>query len=331
MLRLSPPDFARLEQAHQFNAHVGGAEFNVAIGAARLGLETAWISRLPQNPLGRLVRNKAREQGVDTSGIDWAETGRVGVYFVEMGAAPRPSSVLYDRSGSAIAEMKGDEFDWNRLLHGARGFHTTGITPALGPGAAQSTRAALKAARAAGCLTSYDLNYRNRLWTPEQACKVQTELMENVDVLITTEEDAHVVFGISPGAGADLTYANLEAESYVKVARALAERFKFKAVAITMRKNPSVWRNQWSALVFSQGQVYRSAEYDLEVVDRIGGGDSLAAGLLASYLKEGDWGKAVNFGVAFSALKHSIPGDCNWTTEAEVKRLLGGSSMRVAR
>ena len=331
MLRLSPPNFARLEQSDVLDAHVGGAEFNVAIGASRLGLQTAWVSRLPENPLGRMVRNKAREQGVDTSGVAWTEGSRLGLYFVEMGAAPRPSSVLYDRARSAIAEMKGDEFNWAQLVQGAKGFHTTGITPALGPGAAKATLEALKAARAAGCLTSYDLNYRNRLWTPEEARKVQTGLMEYVDVLITTEEDANVVFGIAPGGKTDTTYANLDADSYVQVARQLADRFKCKAVVITMRKNPSVWKNQWSALVFASGQVHRSPEYELEVVDRIGGGDSLAAGFLASYLKDKDWGKAINFAVAFSALKHSIPGDCNWTTEAEVKRLLGGGGMRVAR
>lgn len=330
MLRLSPAHFHRLEQLHQLDAHVGGSEFNVAVGAARLGLDTAWITALPDNPLGRLVRNKAREQGVDTAATLWSAHSRLGLYFVETGAAPRPSSVLYDRAYSAMAQLQAGAFDWPRLLAGARAFHTSGITPALGPGAAAETAAALRAARQAGCFSSYDLNYRNRLWTPEEARRVQTPLMEQVDLLITTEEDASVVFGITP-TDADPTYATLDADQYAQVARALAEKFGFKAVAITMRKNPSVWHNFWSALVYEHGHIHRSAAYELEVVDRIGAGDSLAAGLLFSYLRDGSWERAVAFGTAYSALKHTIPGDYNLATEAEVERLLSNQSLRVAR
>lgn len=330
MLRLSPPHFHRLEQLHQLDAHVGGSEFNVAVGAARLGLDTAWITALPDNPLGRLARNKAREHGVQMPATVWAAHSRLGLYFVEMGAAPRPSAVLYDRAHSAMADLQAGAFDWPAIVAGARAFHTSGITPALGPGPAAEAATALRAARQAGCFTSYDLNYRNRLWTPEEARRLQTPLMEHVDLLITTEEDASVVFGVAP-KDADPTYAQTDADQYPQVARALAEKFGFKAVALTMRKNPSVWRNFWSALVYEHGRLHRSAEYDLEVVDRIGAGDALAAGLLFSYLRDGSWERAVAFGAAYSALKHSIAGDCNLATEAEVERLLSNRSLRVAR
>ncbi len=330
MLRLTPANGCRLEQMQQLEAQVGGSEFNVAVGASRLGLPSAWVTSLPDNPLGRMARNKAREHGVDVSGVHWAPDSRLGLYFVEKGAAPRPSAVLYDRAHSAIASLRPEALDWPRLLKGARGFHTSGITPALGQGTAQATLDALKTARRLGCFTSYDLNYRRNLWTPQQAAQVQREMLDYVDLLITTEEDAHVVFGISPGT-VDTTYANLDADTYAEVARKLSETFKIPAVAITMRKNPSVWHNAWSALVWHDGTVHRSVEYQLEVVDRIGAGDSLAAGLLFSYLRDRDWGRAVAFGTAFSALKHSIPGDCNWSSEAEVQRLLSDRALRVAR
>lgn len=337
MLRLCPADGCRLEQMRQLDVHVGGSEFNVAVGAARLGLNASWITSLPENALGRLVRNKAREHGVAVEGTVWRSDRRLGLYFVEKGAAPRPSAVLYDRAHSAMADLQAGSLDWPKLLRGARAFHTSGITAALGAGAAQETLNALRTARELGCLTSYDLNYRRNLWTPAEAARVQRAMLRYVDLLITTEEDAHVVFGIAPGGpgagpGAiDTTYARLDTDKYAQVARELAQQFEIPAVAITMRKNPSVWHNAWSALVWCGGNVYRSAEYELEVVDRIGAGDSFAAGLLAAYLKDKDWEKAVPYAVAFSALKHSIPGDVNWATDAEVHRLLADASLRVAR
>lgn len=330
MLRLSPPAFHRLEQMHQLDAQVGGSEFNVAAGAARLGLEASWVTALPDNALGRLVRNQARSHGMTMPATHWAAGSRLGLYFVEMGAAPRPSSVLYDRAHSAMATLPAGTFDWAAIMAGARAFHTSGITPALGPGAAAETAAALRAARAAGCFTSYDLNFRNRLWTPEQARQVQTPLLQHVDLLITTEEDADVVFGIKP-EHADRSYATLDTDPYAQVAQALAQRFGFQAVAITMRKNPGVWRNFWSALVYAHGQIHRSAEYEVEVVDRIGAGDALAAGLLFAHLRGRGWEKAIAFAAAYSALKHSMPGDCNLATENEVERLLGGAALRVSR
>jgi len=189
MIRLSPPNYRRLEQTNLLDVNIGGAEWNVATALSRLGISTAWVSRLTDNPLGWMIRNKTREQGVDTSHIIWTKGDRVGIYFVEFGAAPRASSVLYDRVNSAISQIKPGEVNWEEVLRGAKWFHTSGITPALSPGAAQVTAEALKTAKKAGGKVSYDLNYRARLWTPEEARKCQEPLMEYVDVLFSTEED----------------------------------------------------------------------------------------------------------------------------------------------
>jgi len=331
MLRLAPPHFARLEQATQFDLQAGGSEFNVAAGAARLGLATSWVSLLPDNPLGRMVRNKAREQGIETRGVTFTRTGRLGLYFVEFGAAPRPSSVLYDRAHSAMAGMTGGEIDWAQQLAGARAFHVSGITPALGAGAAAATRKALEAARAAGCFISYDLNFRRKLWTAEEARRVQEPLLPLVDLLISNEEDAQVLFGIA-AAGGDAHYAHGVSESsHAQVARALHARFGSPAVAITLRESPAVWRNIWSGLVLEHDTLHSAPRYELEVVDRIGAGDAFVAGLLARRLQGAPWDQALAFATAFSALKHSIPGDANWATAAETEALLKDGGLRVAR
>ena len=317
MIRLSPPDFQRLEQATTLNMTVGGSELTVAAGVARLGLSAGWISRLPDNPLGRMARNKARESGVDTSHIVWAEEDRMGLYFVEYGAAPRASSVLYDRAHSAISCIKPSEVDWKKALQGARLFHTSGITPALSESAAAVTAEALKTAKELGCLVSYDLNYRAKLWSPATAQAIQEPLMELVDILITTEEDTERVFGI-------------EGEDYKQVAKKLAERFGFDAVTITLRGTPSVWRNTWSALAYAGGCFYEDVTYDIEVVDRLGAGDNYTAGFLYGYLTEGIE-KAVRLGNAFSALKHTSWSDFNWATRQEAETLLKGKSLRISR
>ena len=199
MIRLSPPHFQRLEQTATLDVQVGGGELNVAVGVARLGLTSAWVSRLPQNSLGRLAENRARQAGVDTSHLVWTADAesRMGLYFLEFGAAPRASAVLYDRRNSAISAIRPGEVDWKRVMEGARWFHTSGITPALSDSAAAVTREALQAAKQAGLTVSYDLNYRGKLWTPDKAQAVQEPLMEYVDVLITTEEDTNVVFKIN--------------------------------------------------------------------------------------------------------------------------------------
>jgi sugar/nucleoside kinase (ribokinase family) len=250
MIRLSPPGFQRVEQTNSLDIQIGGAEYNVACAAARLGLKAAWVSRLPDNPLGRRIANKAREHGVDTSSIVWAKEGRVGIYFLELGAAPRPSSVLYDRAPSAIAQIKPGEVDWKKVLGGAKWFHVSGITPALSDSAAQTTAEAVAVAKSAGVKVSYDLNYRKKLW---------------------------------------------------------------------------------SAVALESGKFHEGPRYELEIVDRLGGGDSFAAGMLYGLATKDSLENGLKFGLAFSALKHSNPGDLNWSTCEEVEDLMKGGSVRVSR
>lgn len=317
MIRLSPPSFQRLEQAHSLDLQVGGAELNTAVALARLGRSAAWVSRLTNNALGHLIANRAREAGVNTDHIVWTDGDRVGVYFLEFGAAPRASNVIYDRKNAAIAGIQPNMAAWLQLFDGVRWFHVTGITPALSPSAAETTRAALRAARAARVQTSIDLNYRAKLWSPEDAGRWMTEFMNDCDVLITTEEDVERVFGI-------------KGTNYEDVARQLSVRFPIKIVAITLRENPLVWKNNWTAIAYQDGRVLRTRSFEVEIVDRLGAGDSFAAGLIHGLL-DGDLQKGLDYGVAASAIKHSIPGDFAWITCAEVEALLRGEGLRISR
>ncbi len=318
MVRLSPPNFQRLEQARNLDLHVGGAELNVAVGLSRFGMRIAWVSKLPNNSLGHLIRNRAQEFGVDCSHIVWSGHGRVGLYFLEFGASPRASSVLYDRSGSAISMVKPGEIDWANIFSKAKHFHTSGITPALSTSAAEVTMEALKAAKKAGCSVSYDLNYRKKLWTPVEAKKVQEPMMSEVDILITTEEDTNVVFGIKE-------------KDYESVAEKLAKVFNFKIVAITLREDLSVWKNNWTAIAYQDGKIFRDRKYEVEIVDRVGAGDAFTSGFLYGWLKMKDIEKGLQYGNAFAALKHTIPGDFNWTTLEEVEAQLKGAGLRISR
>jgi 2-dehydro-3-deoxygluconokinase len=332
MIRLSPPNYQRLEQATSLDVQIGGGELNVAVGVSRLGLKSTWVSRLPNNSLARLMENRVRQTGVDTSNLLRSGDGRLGLYFVEFGAAPRASSVLYDRAHSAISAIKPGDVDWEKVLAGAKWFHTSGITPALSDSAAEVVLEALKAAHHAGAMVSYDLNYRGKLWTPEKAQTVQEPLMEFVDVLITTEEDTGVVFKVkAEGKTDDSDFKQISTESYKEVARRLQEKFQFQCVAITLRENPLVWRNTWTAIAYAEGKFYEDVKYDLEIVDRVGGGDSFSAGFIYGFLSTNSYGDALRYGNAFSALKHTTPGDFNWATCQEVENLLKGASLRVAR
>ena len=317
MIRLSPPEHQRLEQAEQLDVHVGGSELNVAVAAQRLGLKTSYVTKLTRNPLGRMIENKAREHGVDTSHIVWTDDDRVGLYFVEFGASPRANSVLYDRRDSAIAKINPGEINWENVFHGAKLFHTSGITPALSDSAAKATIEAVHQAKKFGVKVSIDLNYRARLWSQERAREVMTKLMADTDILITTEEDTKRVFGI-------------EEDTYEEVAHTLAKQFSLEAVAITLRETPSVWKNNWTAIVYADGQVYRGPKFEIEIVDRVGAGDSFAGGFLYGYVKDGPEA-GVRYGVAISALKQTNPGDLVWTTRDEVERILDGGSLRIAR
>jgi 2-dehydro-3-deoxygluconokinase len=317
MIRLSPPNFRRLEQAQCLDVQVGGAELNTAVALARLGRRSAWVSRLTDNPLGRLIANRAREAGVGTEHVVWTKDDRVGLYFLEFGAAPRASSVLYDRRNAAIAGIKPGMVDWAAVFRGVRWFHVTGITPALSAGAAAATREGLLAARAAGARTSIDLNYRIKLWSQEEAGKCMSELMQHCDVLVTTEEDTERVFGI-------------KGKDHEDGAALVARRFGLQVVAVTVRENPLVWKNNWTGIAYQDGRVLKTRTYEVEIVDRLGAGDSFAAGLVHGLL-DGDLQKGLDWGVAASAIKHSIPGDFAWITRDEVEALLSGGGMRISR
>jgi len=318
MVRLSAPEKKRLEQAEQLDVHVGGSESNVAVAIKRLGLDAAFVTRLTANPFGRMIANKLREHGVDVSHVVWTDEDRVGKYFLEFGANPRPSSVIYDRANSAISNIQEGMIDWSSIFKGARLFHTSGITPALSQSAESMTKEAMISARETGLKVSVDLNYRSKLWSEEKARKCMTELMDYTDILITTEEDTDRVFGIT---GRD----------YRDVAQQLSNRFDFEVVAITLRDNISMWRNDWTAIAYQNGEFYEDMTYELELVDRVGGGDSFTAGFLYGYLT-GDVQKAVKFGNATSAIKQTNPGDINWCTHQEVKSLAeGGDRVRISR
>ena len=323
MIRLSPPDHQRLEQAATLEVAVGGAELSVAAGVARLGLTSAWVSRLPANPLGRMIANKGREFGVDVSHVLWAEglDQRAGLYFVEHGAAPRPTRVIYDRRDSALARIQPGMLDWGSLLRETRLFHVGGITPALSTSAAETQKEALRAARAAGCLVSYDLNYRALLWTLDEARAAQLPLMEYVDILVTSLPDQPNVTELISG---------LSGVDPAEAARKLAERFGFRAVLVTLRGTPSVWRTAWSSLAFAEGQVFTDRTYEIEAVDRIGGGDACVAGFVTGYL-EGDAARGVRLGNALSALKQTSPTDWPWPTRAEAEALIAEGETRLAR
>jgi 2-dehydro-3-deoxygluconokinase len=317
MVRLSPPNFRRLEQAHSLDVHMGGAELNTAACLARLGRSAAWVSRLTKNPLGRMIANHAREIGVGTEHIVWTDDDRVGVYFLEFGAAPRASSVLYDRKDSAIARIRPGLVNWPAVFQGARWFHVTGITPALSATAAEATREALQAARAAHVQISIDLNYRAKLWSQADAGRWMSEFMQFCDVLITTEEDAERVLGIT-------------GQDFEDVARKLLKKFPLQIVAVTIRENPLVWKNSWTGIACRGNETFKTRSYEVEIVDRLGAGDSFAAGLIHGLL-DGDLQKGLDYGVAVSAIKHSIPGDFAWVTGDEVEALLTGGGLRISR
>lgn len=331
MLRLRPPGHQRFTQASALEASFGGGEANVAVGLAAFGHDARWVSAVPANPIGDWALGELRKRGVGVGEVV-RQGRRLGVYFVEVGASQRPSQVVYDRAGSAIAEVDRETFDWDRILDGAMWFHTTGITPALSATAAQATREALAAARRRGTFTSLDLNYRRKLWTPLAARELLTELMADVDLVIANEEDAEQVFGIKAGK-TEVTRGVLERALYLDVVGELFARFpRVSSVAITLRESHSASRNGWSALLADRTTHAFSRRYEIDVVDRVGAGDAFAAGLIHARLAGHDIGAAVELATAASALKHTIEGDFNCVSLAEVEALVAGDgSGRVAR
>ncbi|NLW56940.1 MAG: sugar kinase [Firmicutes bacterium] len=330
MLRLSPPGYKRFVQADSFDVIYGGGEANVAVSLANYGLDSYYVTKVPAHEIGQAAVNALRRFGVKTDAI-LRGGERLGIYYLETGAAQRPSKVIYDRANSAITQVKPGEFDWERIFEGAKWFHFTGITPALGDNVAEVTLEALKAAKKKGLKVSVDLNYRKKLWSPEKANQVMSKLMEYVDVSIGNEEDAEKVFGIK-AAASDVTSGQLNEEGYREVAKQLADRFGLEKVAITLRESLSASDNNWSALLYDGQNYYRSKTYKIHIVDRVGGGDSFAGGLIYSLLSGKSSAEALEFAVAASCLKHSIFGDFNLVSPAEVENLVqGDASGRVQR
>lgn len=330
MLRLSTPGYKRFVQADSFDVNYGGGEANVCVSLSNYGLDTRFITKVPKHEIGQCAINALRKYGVDTSHIVRGGD-RLGIYFLETGASQRASKVIYDRARAAIAEADASEFNWKEIFDGADWFHFTGITPALSDKAAELTLAACKAAQEMGVTVSVDLNYRTKLWSKEKANKVMSELMEYVDVCIGNEEDAETVFGIKAG-DTDITKGEIDHDSYEDVAKQLMERFGFKYVASTLRESYSASDNGWSAMLYDGKKSYLSKKYDLRIVDRVGGGDSFASGLIYGLITEMEPQDAVEFAVAASALKHTIPGDFNLVNKDEIKTLTqGDGSGRVQR
>ena len=330
MLRLAPNGYYRFFQDDQLQATFGGGEANVAISLANFGIDNVYVTKLPKHAIGQAAVNSLRYFGIDTSHIVRGGD-RIGIYYLEKGASQRSSVCIYDRAHSAIQEAQPDEFDWDEIFKGADWFHFTGITPALGPNMAEACRDACKAAKRLGIKISCDLNYRSKLWSHEQAREAMTELCRYVDVCVSNEEDAKVVFGIAAD-NTDIYSGKLNKEGYKSVARQLADRFGFEKVAITLRTSKSARVNNWAGMLYDGKDYYFSKEYNLHIVDRVGGGDSFCAGLIYSALTGKDSQSAVEFAVAASALKHTIEGDFNRVTTEEVEKLAGGdSSGRIQR
>jgi 2-dehydro-3-deoxygluconokinase len=333
MLRLSPPGFLRITQTPTLDMSFGGAEANVAASLAKFGLPVEYVSRLPNNDLGEACLSYLHRAGIGTRHM--ARGGdRLGIYYLETGAAQRGSKVVYDRANSAAATLQPGMIDWQVVFADAAWFHTTGITPAISASAAAAAVESMQAAHDMGLTVSCDMNYRKNLWKwGKKASEVMPELFQWCDVAVGNEEDAHDVFGIT-APHADVTAGKVEADSYRYVCEKLVERFpNLKTVAFTLRGSISASHNTWSGVLWHQGQFYSAPVFDItHIVDRVGGGDSFVAGLIYGMQVYGDPQRALNFAAAASCLKHSILGDFNDVTVAEVEKLMqGDASGRVSR
>ena len=330
MLRLSPTGFNRFVQADALELVFGGAEANVAVSLANFGMRPSYITKLPAHEIGQAAVNSLRRYGVDVSGIVRGGK-RVGIYFLEKGASQRASKVIYDRANSAIAEASPSDFNWKEIFKGASWFHFTGITPALSKNAAEICLEACKTARSMGITVSCDLNYRKKLWTPDEAKETMSSICEFVDICISNEEDAEKVFGIT-SKNTDVSSGKLNEKGYKEVAAKLCKKFGFQKVGITLRESTSASENNWSAMLYTKGKAYFSKKYTMQVIDRLGGGDSFAAALICAELKGFKPQKQIDFASAASCLKHSINGDFNQVSFDEVLTLAqGDASGRVQR
>jgi 2-dehydro-3-deoxygluconokinase len=330
MMRLTPFDHERIVQANQFQVRYGGGEANVAVSLAYYGHEVSFVTRLPENPIGNAALNNLKSWAVDTNFIIRGGD-RLGIYFLEHGASIRPSKVNYDRSNSAISEINPEDLDWDLIFEGKDWFHITGITPALSKSCAIASLEAVKAAKKKGLQVSCDLNYRKKLWSKDEARKVMNDIVKFVDVIIANEEDASDVFGIK-SEDSDVLKADLSVEGYKSVSKQLRDLCNSDLVAITLRESLSASDNNWSAIIFNGKEYFTSKKYPIHLVDRVGGGDAFGAGLIHGIIKNWDLQKVLEFGVAASALKQTIPGDMNLVSEGEVLAIMEGDiSGRVQR
>lgn len=330
MLRLASNGYYRFFQNDQMQATFGGGEANVAVSLANYGLESVYVTKLPKHAIGQAAIDSLRYFGVDTSKIVRGGE-RVGIYFLEKGASQRGSVCIYDRAHSAIAEAKPEDFDWDSIFKDADWFHFTGITPALGGDMVEICKQACIAAKKHGVKISCDLNYRGKLWTRDQARNAMTPLCQYVDVCISNEEDAKDVFGIE-AENTDIYGGKLNHDGYKSVAKQLMNKFGFEKVAITLRTSISASDNDWAGMLYDGENYCFSKSYHLHIVDRVGGGDSFGGGLIYSLLSGKNSQQAIEFAVAASALKHSVEGDYNRVSVAEVEKLAGGDgSGRVQR
>ncbi len=336
MLRLSTPGYLRFGQARSFDATFGGGEANVAVSLANYGVDAAFVSRLPENDIARACLKDLRSYGVDTSGVVFGGD-RLGIYFLETGAVARPSKVVYDRAGSSIATIQPGMIDWKRVLEGADWFHWTGITPALSQGAADVCLEAVRAANALGVTVSCDLNFRKNLWKyGKSPAEVMPALVEGCDIILGNEEDAEKVFGIKPeGFDAAATGGAIDQGRFRSVGEQLMARFpRAKKVIITLRGSINANHNTWGGVLWDGRTLHESPRYDItHIVDRVGGGDSFMGGLIYGLLTwPDDDRRALDFAVAASCLKHTVFGDYNQVTAAEVEALMkGDGSGRVSR
>lgn len=330
MLRLSTPGHSRFVQSDSFDVVYGGGEANVAVSCANYGHEAYFVTKLPKHEIGQAAVNALRRFGVHT---DYITRGgdRVGIYYLESGSAMRPSKVIYDRAHSSIAEADASDFDFDAIMEGADWFHWSGITPAISDKAAILTRLACEAAKRHGVTVSVDLNFRKKLWTSEKAQSVMRPLMQYVDVCIGNEEDAELCLGFKPDANVEAGLT--DAEGYKGIFRKMAEEFNFKYVISTLRESYSASHNGWKGMIYDGKDFYVSRHYDIApIVDRVGGGDSFSGGIIHGLLTKGTQAEALEFAVAASALKHTIPGDFNMVSAGEVEALAGGdASGRVQR
>ena len=334
MLRLATPEHQRFSQVTSFCASYGGGEANVAVSLANYGLETDYVTRLPSNDLGKAVVMELKKHSVGTGKIIFGGE-RLGIYYLETGAVSRPSKVVYDRAHSSISEIKPGMINWEDVFSDATWFHWTGITPAISQGAAEVCLEAVKAAKKKGLTVSCDLNFRKNLWKwGKTAGEIMPGLVEHCDVILGNEEDAEKVFGIKPDKG-DVSSGKVESSEYESVCKKLKARFpQAKKIIITLRGSVSADHNSWSGILFDGEKFYTAPVYQItHIVDRVGGGDSFMGGLIYGLMTyTGDDQKALNFAVAASCLKHTIHGDFNLVTVAEVEQLMkGDASGRVVR